>query len=191
MPRLTPNQQRVIEIARTIIKQNPVYLDTETTGLDQNAEIVQIAVVDDAGGILLDEFVRPSRPIPPEVIPLHGITDEMVAGAKSWPSLWPTVRGFILGRTIGIYNAEFDVRMMRQSLERYRLPWRETLNTLDILNLFSEYRAEWDPIRRSLRRFRLEDAGRFFNISLPNSHRAAADALLARAVLRRLAGMDY
>ena len=115
----------------------------------------------------------------------------MVAGAKSWPSLWPTVRGFILGRTIGIYNAEFDVRMMRQSLERYRLPWRETLNTLDILNLFSEFRAEWDPIRRGLRRFRLEDAGRFFSIPLPNSHQAADDALLARAVLRCLARMDY
>ncbi|MHB0923261.1 MAG: 3'-5' exonuclease [Bellilinea sp.] len=187
----TPTQQRVIEIARSIIQQNPVYLDTETTGLDKNAEIIQIAVVDDAGHILLDEFVRPSQPIPVEVTLLHGINDAMVAGSKSWPALWPTVRGHLVGRTVGIYNAEFDVRMMRQSLERYRLPWRDTLNTLDILNLFSEFRAEWDPIRRSLRRYKLEDAGKYFRIPLPNSHRAADDALLARALLRRLAGMDY
>lgn len=188
---INPGQQRVIEFARSIIKQNPLYLDTETTGLDKNAEIVQIAVVDDAGHVILDEFVRPSQKIPAEVTRLHGINDEMVANAKSWPALWPTVRGYLLGRTIGIYNAEFDVRMMRQSLERYRLPWRETLNTQDILNLYSEYRAEWDPIRRSLRRFKLEDAGKYFGIPLPNAHRAADDALLARALLRRLAGMDY
>lgn len=187
----SPAQQRVTEIARSIIQQNPVYLDTETTGLDKNAEIIQIAVVDDAGHILLDEFIRPSQPIPVEVTLLHGINDAMVAGAKSWPALWPTVRSHLVGRTIGIYNAEFDVRMMRQSLERYRLPWRDTLNTLDILQLFSEFRAEWDPIRRSLRRYKLEDAGKYFRIALPNSHRAADDALLARALLRRLAGMDY
>ena len=49
MVALSPNQQRVAEIARSIVQKNPVYLDTETTGLDKNAEIVEIAVVDDAG----------------------------------------------------------------------------------------------------------------------------------------------
>lgn len=191
MPVLTPGQQRVVEIARSIIKQNPVYLDTETTGLDRNAEIIQVAVVDDGGHVLVDEFVRPSQPIPPEVTLIHGITDDMVAGAKSWPALWPTVRSHLVGRTIGIYNAEFDIQMMRQSLERYRLPWRDNLNAMDILHLFSEYRGDWDPVRRSLRRFKLEDAGRYFRIPLPNAHRAVDDALLARALLRSMAGMDY
>ncbi|HEY4693424.1 MAG TPA: 3'-5' exonuclease [Bellilinea sp.] len=188
---LSPNQQRVAEIARSIVQKNPVYLDSETTGLDKNAEIVEIAVVDDNGAILIDQLVRPSQPIPAEVTRLHGITDEMVATAKSWPALWPTVRGILLGKTVGIYNAEFDVRIMRQSLERYRLTWRESLSTLDILSLFSEFRGEWDPNRRALRRFRLEDAGQFFRIALPNSHRAADDALLARALLRRIGGLEY
>jgi len=191
MPGLTPNQEHVAEIALSILRKNPVYLDTETTGLDKNAEIVEIAVVDDTGQILINRLIRPTQPIPPVVSNLHGITDEMVAGAISWPALWPTVRGLLLGKTIGIYNAEFDVRIMRQSLERYRLPWRESLATSDILSLYSEYRGEWDPTRRALRRFRLEDAGRAFRIPLPNTHRAADDALLARALLRRIAGQDY
>jgi len=191
MPGLTPNQEHVAEIALSILRKNPVYLDTETTGLDKNAEIVEIAVVDDTGQILINRLIRPTQPIPPVISNLHGITDEMVAGAISWPALWPTVRGLLLGKTIGIYNAEFDVRIMRQSLERYRLPWRESLATSDILSLYSEYRGEWDPTRRALRRFRLEDAGRAFRIPLPNTHRAADDALLARALLRRIAGQDY
>jgi DNA polymerase-3 subunit epsilon len=191
MAGFTPNQERIADIARSILNKNPVYLDTETTGLDKNAEIVEIAIIDCAGNLLINQLIRPSQPIPPEVTVLHGITNEMVAGAISWPALWPTVRGHLLGKTIGIYNAEFDVRIMRQSLERYRLPWRDSLATADILGLFSEFRGEWDPARRALRRYRLEDAGKYFRIPLPNSHRAADDALLARALLHRIAGTDY
>ena len=80
MAGLSLNQQRVADIAQSIIKQSPVYLDTETTGLDKTAEIVEIAVVDDAGQILINQLVRPSKPIPAEVTLLHGITNEMVAG---------------------------------------------------------------------------------------------------------------
>lgn len=184
MPGLTLNQQRVAEIASSILQKNPVYLDTETTGLDKNAEIIEIAIVDDAGQTLIDQLVRPSRTIPLDAIKIHGITDNMVATAKSWPVLWPTIRGLLQGKTIAIYNAEFDVRMMRQSLERYRLPWRETLITRDVLDLFTNYRG-------ALRRFRLDEAREWFQIPLQNAHRAVDDALLLRAVLRRMAGMDY
>jgi hypothetical protein len=39
--------------------------------------------------------------------------------------------------------------------------------------------------------FKLEEAGQFFNISLPNAHRSTADALLTRAVLHCIAGQSY
>lgn len=80
---------------------------------------------------------------------------------------------------------------MEQSHQRYRLPWRENLEFLDVLQLFSEFRGEWDPVRSSYRFFKLAEAGRFFNISLPNAHRSSADALLTRAVLHAIAGIPY
>jgi DNA polymerase III alpha subunit (gram-positive type) len=54
---------------------NWVILDTETTGL-YDAEIVEIAVVDPLGEALLNTLVKPTIPIPTEVIEIHGITDE-------------------------------------------------------------------------------------------------------------------
>lgn len=186
-----PNQQRIIELARQKIAAKPVYLDTETTGLDKNAEIVEIAVIDEGGGLAYQSLVRPSRPIPGEVSRLHGITNDMVVNAPSWPTVWAGLRPILINRPIGIYNAEFDIRMMRQSMERYRLPWRDNLASFDIMHYFSEYRAEWDPIHRSLRRFKLEQAGQFLNIAMPNSHRSTDDARLARAVLHAIAGLDY
>lgn len=191
MDALSMNEHRVVEIARQWIEQKPVYLDTETTGLDKNAEIIEIGVVGPDGEILFESYVRPFQPIPLAAIRLHGISNETVQNALAWPSIWPNVREHLINRPVGIYNAEFDLRLMRQSMERYRLPWRENLSAFDILQLYSEYRGVWDPYRKSFRFFKLEEAGRQLGIALPNAHRAVEDARLARAVLHRLAGLDY
>jgi len=81
--------------------------------------------------------------------------------------------------------------MMEQTHLRYRLPWRERLDFLDVMQLFSDFRGEWDPFRKSYRYFKLAEAGAFFQIALPNAHRSSADALLTRAVLHAIAGMPY
>ncbi len=190
-PGTSPNRQRAVEYARMMIEKQPVYIDTETTGLDRSDEIVEICIVDHDGQVLLESLIKPSRPIPPDSIRVHNITDEMVAGAPTWPALWPTVRANLFNRVVAAYNSDFDLRMMMQSHGRYRLPWRENFAMLDILKLFSDFRGEWDPMRRSMRYFRLQDAGSFFNIAIPNAHRAAADTLLARAVLHCIAGLPY
>jgi len=189
-PPLTP-RQKSIELARQMVEAKPVYLDTETTGLNKTDEIVEIAVVDWDGSILFETLVRPSQPIPAEAMRVHGITDEMVKPARPWPIVWQQLRPLLLGRVVAIYNAEFDLRMMQQSMEQYRMPWREQFNALDVMRLYSDYRGEWDPMRRANRRFRLAQAGEAFNIKLPNAHRGAADSLLTRALLHAMAGVPY
>ncbi len=166
-------------------------MDTETTGLDREAEIVEIAVVDTHGQILIQSFVKPGKPIPPDATAIHGITNEMVQNAPSWPILWQSLRSLLVGRPIGLYNAEYDLRLMEQSMKNYRLPWRETFNVIDVMKVYSDYRGEWDPYRRGKKIFRLEEAGKYFNIDIPNAHRAAADTLLTRAVFHCMAGLDY
>ena len=94
----------------------------------------------------------------------------------------------LVGRLVVIYNAEFDLRMMQQSHARYRLPWKERLNTFDLLKLYAEFRGEWDPKRRSYRYHSLANAGQQCGISLPNAHRTTADTLLTRALLHHIAG---
>lgn len=65
-------------------------VDVETTGLDADAEIVQLAIqrvmYDAASGVLLQSFApwvalnEPVQPIPAEATALHRITQEMVTG---------------------------------------------------------------------------------------------------------------
>ena len=67
--------------ARAWLAANALILDTETTGLGDDAEVVELAVIDCAGAVLLDTLVRPSGPVPAEAAAIHGITDAMAANA--------------------------------------------------------------------------------------------------------------
>ena len=191
MTTLSPHHSHIIQLARDKIDLKPLYLDTETTGISKSDEIVEISIIEHDGTELFTKLVKPSQPIPREAERIHGISNTRVASAQAWPILWPQIRPILYGRVIAAYNAPFDLRMMEQSHQRYRLPWRENLEFLDVLQLFSEFRGEWDPVRSSYRFFKLAEAGRFFNISLPNAHRSSADALLTRAVLHAIAGIPY
>ena len=191
MHTLTPHQEHVREIARLKLAQKPIYLDTETTGISKSDEIIEISVIDHDGTELFWKLLKPTIPIPREAEKIHGISNRKVADAQPWPLLWPQLRTIVYGRLIAAYNASFDARMMEQSHQRYRLPWREKLDFVDVMQLFSEFRGEWDSFRSSYRLFKLADAGRFFQIELLNAHRSSADALLTRAVLHAIAGLPY
>jgi len=191
IPNDTSGRDNAISNAKRWLADKPVYIDTETTGLEKTDEVIEISIVDHDGSQLFTSLIKPSSPIPIETQKIHGITNEMVATAQSWPILWPTIRNYLYGRTIAAYNAPFDLRMMEQSHGRYKIPWRENLKFVDVLPLFSDYRGIWNPVRGSMRYFKLEEAGQFFDISLPNAHRSTADSLLTRAVLLSIAGLPY
>jgi DNA polymerase-3 subunit epsilon len=174
-------------LAAQYARQHPVFLDTETTGLDPVAEIIEISLVDTDGSVLLDRLVRPTRRIPLEAIQVHGIWNEMVQAAPSWPEVWQDIEPLLAGRTVGIYNAEFDLRMLRQSHAAHGLSWQPPgFSSFCIMKLYAQYRGE--PGRRygSYRWHSLDAAGRQCGLPLTNAHRALDDALLARAVFEHM-----
>jgi DNA polymerase III subunit epsilon len=168
--------------ARRWLESKPVFLDTETTGLTDLSEIVEISILDTNGELLIDTLVRPRRLIPPDAVRIHGIRNEMVADAPSWLQVWPQVESILQGRTVGIYNADFDLRMFKQTHRMSGLPWRSPdMQPFCIMRLYSDFRG-------TSRFLSLEDAGRQLGIALPNAHRSRADTALARAILLRMAG---
>jgi len=180
---ITDARIRAAQKARHWLELKPVYLDTETTGLSSLDEVIEIAIIDHDGQTLLQTLVKPRRPIPPDAIRIHGINDSAVANAPIWDEIWPTVRSMMDGRSIGIYNDDFDIRMMKQSFRVFDPSWRNSFTSFDILKLYAEFFGEIDPRRGSFRYQSLAKAGAQCEIELPNAHRALADALLAREVL--------
>ncbi len=187
---LMDRKSHVMQLARDVITQNPVFLDTETTGLNNTDQIVEIAIIDQDGTALISSLVRPTVPIPQVVTAIHGITYTMVKTALPWPLVWNEVRPILADRLVCGYNIDFDIQMMRQSHARYKIPWIVSFRKYDILKLYAEYRGDWDAVHRSYRFQKLEDAGNDLKVSEFNTHRALDDARMVRAVLFKLAGEE-
>lgn len=181
-------RRSVIQEAQALLAANPVYLDTETTGMHFNSEVIEIGIIDDQGQVLFDQLVRPRGMIDPAAGRVHGITLEMLKDAPTWEKVWPQAEAVLLGRKIGVYNVEFDLRLMKQSHSRSWLTWvLPDANFFDIMKLYARYYGDWDPFHRSFRYQSLEIAGRQCGIHLPNAHRAVDDCLLTRALLHHMA----
>jgi DNA polymerase III subunit epsilon len=184
----TTHRRSVTQEARALIETNPVYLDTETTGLHPSAEVIEIGIIDDQANILFEQRIRPRGKIDPAAGAIHGITLEMLADAPNWEMVWPQAEAVLLNRSIGVYNVEFDLRLIKQSLGRTWLKW--TLpdgNFFDIMKLYARFYGDWDPFRKSFRYQSLEMAGRQCQIHLHNTHGAVDDCLLTRALLHHMA----
>jgi DNA polymerase-3 subunit epsilon len=177
-------RQAAIALARATIARQPVYLDTETTGLDPWSEIIEIAVLDQDGRPLIDTLIKPTAPIPADATRVHGISNAMTASAAGWAEVWPRVAAALRGRMVAIYNMDYDRRLMRQTHRQNGMRWSSPkAEFFCIMEAYAQFHGQWDPRRRAYRFQRLEEAGRQCQLSLPNSHRARADAELARALL--------
>lgn len=176
--------------SRQILEHKPLFFDTETTGVNDVAEIVEVGIVDSAGELVFESLVRPSRPISPDAAAVHGISDEVVQGAPTWDEVFPEIKQLFQGKHVGIFNSGFDLRMMRQSHEQCGLAWKKVGGkAFCVMKMYTK----WWGARRGIRNPRwqsLQKAGQQCGIELPNSHRATDDARLTSAVFRHMAGVE-
>ncbi|HET7035253.1 MAG TPA: 3'-5' exonuclease [Thermomicrobiaceae bacterium] len=176
-------RQAIVTWARTIQQRHDVaFLDTETTGLRHHDEIVDIALVDAAGQTLLNTLVRPSRPIPPEVVAIHGITDAHVASSPPWPEVYPELRRLLRAfPCLVIYNAPFDLRLLDQTCRRFDLsPLSATIEAHCAMRRYAQYAGPG-------KRWRLQDALAALGARASPAHRALADANACRQVVSAMA----
>lgn len=99
--------------------------DTETTGREGNARIVELCFVkvDVRTGETSDAFeslVNPGMPIPRDAQAVHHISDQMVRSAPSIAEVLPRALKFIAdhGSILVAHNASFDVRVLKYEAQR-------------------------------------------------------------------------
>jgi DNA polymerase-3 subunit epsilon len=158
-----------------------LFLDTETTGLDPatGAELVEVALVDDDGAILLHTLVNPGHPIPAALTEIHGITDAMVATAPTANDVRQKVLQLVAGHHLVIYNAPFDAAFfpgingqanaIQCCLRRFADEWPD---------------RTWSDERGGWKRQKLATAAAHVGHDWEGAgaHRALADALACRSV---------
>ncbi|HEY5003916.1 MAG TPA: 3'-5' exonuclease [Ktedonobacteraceae bacterium] len=168
--------------AQEMIEQRPLILDTETTGLDPaKDEIIDIALVELDGTVVLDTLVQCQQAIPVEVTKIHGISDEMLQGKPMFPDMWEQLLPH-LSRPLVIYNAAFDIPMLAYGAFRYHIRM-DRPDAHCLMTRYAEYHGGLDGAYQ-----RLGVACQKFEIDL-GTHRALSDAQAARQVLLHLAAV--
>jgi len=166
---------------------NAVILDTETTGLDNQAEICEIAIIDaKTAEPLLDTLIKPRCTIPDEVIRIHGITNGMVADAPIYSDIHHQLMDILKDKTVIIYNAEFDLRIIRQSGSSYGFKQLKNPDAIICaMKWYAEFYGHWNNYRGSFKWQKLIDAARQQHIDVSDlkAHRALADCVITRRVI--------
>jgi len=179
---------QAMRIASQMLELSPIFIDTETTGFNANDVVIEVAILDTDGSLIYQSLIKPRQTIPLQASAVHGITDISVVQAPSWSDVWPRVVEAVSGRVAAFYNAEFDLRMLRQSCGLNGIPWEDPFaDDFCVMELFARYYGDWDPRRSQFRWKPLAFAGKFFHLPEPNTHRAKDDALLTKLVLEKMA----
>ena len=166
-----------------MIEQHPLILDTETTGLDLGSdEIVEVAVLELDGTVLLNTLVQCRGTIPGEATDIHGITNEMLQGQPTFPEMWEQL-GPYLSRPLVIYNAAYDVPMLAYGALRYGIRMARP-NAHCLMCRYTDYSIGTTGTYQSLGM-----ACQAFGIEA-GAHRAHSDAEATRQVLLQLATLE-
>ncbi|MHB8483657.1 MAG: putative quorum-sensing-regulated virulence factor [Nitrospiria bacterium] len=95
--------------------QQYIFLDTETTGLEQEDRLVQVAWYTEEGGYV-NELFKPPLPIKYSAMGVHHITNEELVekSAFSESDTIKKLNELLRDHVIVAHNAEFDVGMLRK-----------------------------------------------------------------------------
>jgi len=104
--------------------KNYTFVDTETGGLSDSAEILEIAIIqesrDGSHSKRWSTLIRPLKPgnIEIRALEINGITPDMWRDAPTLAEVAPKIVNLLkYGPVIG-HNVKFDLRMLKNNLER-------------------------------------------------------------------------
>lgn len=166
--------------------QSTLIIDVESTGIlqkDPDTEVVQISAINTAGRPVFSMLVKPNKPIPQEVINIHGITNEMVMDAPMFPQIAKVLSFILEGKHVVAFNADFDLKLLWHLYKKYNLEPPKTSGASCAMDKYSEWCGEWSPKKDGFKWQRLP------NLSGLPSHDSLSDCLSTLKVIELIAGI--
>lgn len=156
-------------------------IDTETTGTEEGARIVEAAAVVLHRMKVVARWsrrVNPGIPIPQGASDVHGIKDEDAADCPALPLVWEELRRVTAGCHFAAYNAPFDKRIIAGEVAFHGLEPLVVANPTWLDPLV--WIREWDKWEKGKK---LTDACARRGINVKGAHGAFGDALMVARLM--------
>ena len=156
------------------------FFDLEATGMhvakDRIVEISILKVFPNGNKESRTWLVNPERPIPKDVIAVHGITDEKVANEPTFKELASTIQEMIKGCDLAGYNSNrFDIPMLAEEMLRAGHDFdMKSMSAVDVQTIF--HKMEQRTLAAAYKFYCGKD--------LENAHTAEADTMATYEVLK-------
>ena len=157
--------------------RNFVAIDVETTGLEDDAEIIEVGLAIVENGVVTDTWqtlVKPQKRIPRDIAIMTGISNDMVADAPRWAEIEDELLAQVEGKLLIAHNYPFDKGRLEFQLGRSLTgSW---LDSHDMAKLFLP----------TLSSYKLMAIASHLHIPDTNHHRALNDAIVCAQVFLRI-----
>lgn len=106
--------QQSVEWARRVLaeKGRHVILDTETTGLELEDQVIQLAIIDLAGNELFNSLLRPTVPVSDGAFAVHLISSEQLLSAPALPDVLPRLY-------VGLDGKDYNYQVRHSTVNEY------------------------------------------------------------------------
>lgn len=119
-----------------------IVIDTETTGLADDDELLQVSIIDENGEELYNSYLKPLvKEDWPRAQQINGISSQMVEDAPSICTEAPKIAEILKSaKEIVGYNVYYDLRYLRD----YGIEPDPTADIIDVMEIFAEIYGEWN-----------------------------------------------
>lgn len=167
-----------------------IVFDTETTGLqpENGDRLVEIGAIELFNhiptGRTFHEYINPERPVPAEVVAIHGLDDAFLRDKPVFSRIVDDFLNFIgEDGMLVAHNAEFDLRFLNAELRRAARPLLDRARIVDSLALARDrFPGANNTLDGLCRRFGIDNSGRVLHGALLDSE------LLAEVYLELIGG---
>ena len=161
-------------------RDDVLIIDTETTGIDEYGEILEIGIVNTKGETITDKIFDPQERAPRHDERAHRLNrmDLVAMGAEPWTKSHQAIKDTLENASVILaWNADYDTRLLQQTCERWGV---SNPNLKQVRCIMKEYSGTgfYQTLESTFERH---------CYALTQTHRATDDCYLVLEVMRAVA----
>lgn len=155
-----------------------IILDTETTGMTKEDEVVELGIIDIEGNVLYNALFSHEQPMNPMAQAVNHFTEEDLTGAPCIREEAGKIISLLEDKIVIGHNISFDENLLRQSFERYGISFMGFESKLDSQKIAKDFIYA--------KKYSLEHLANLLGIPGNEVHRAVDDCRWTLDMLKNL-----